>query len=50
MFRLKVKQGKRWKTGIVTYGTYIEAQTRQIELEIFGIQSKIVDNLGGAIN
>lgn len=47
MFRLKVKNGKKWITGINVYSTMLEVQTRQLELELVGIKSKIVDKNGG---
>ena len=46
MFRLKVKQGKKWKIGIVEYPTILAAQTRQLELELLGIKTKLCDNTG----
>lgn len=51
MYRLKVKiSSRRWKTGINTYETYLEAQIRQEELRLIGIKSIIVNGLGGQIN
>lgn len=48
-YRLKVKQGRKWRIGIVEYNTFLEAQIRQEELRLIGITSKIVNNLGGEI-
>ena len=51
MFRLKVKVNKmNWKLGIVIYESYLDAQIRQEELRLVGIQSKIVDSIGGDID
>ena len=50
MFKLKVKVGKRkWKIGIKEYDTYLDAQIRQEELKLKGIQSIIIDDIGGKI-
>lgn len=49
-YRLKVKMGKaRWKLGIIIYDSYENAKARQVELRAYGITSKIVDELGGAL-
>lgn len=49
MFRLKVKNGRKWIIGRVVYSSMLEAQTRKLELELVGIKSKVVDNLGGEL-
>lgn len=49
MYRLKVKSGRTWKLGIVTYDTYLDAQIRQEELRLAGIKSVIVDRIGGRV-
>lgn len=46
MYRLKVKQGRKWRIGIVEYPTILDAQTRQLELELLGIKSKLCDAAG----
>lgn len=50
-FRLKVQVSKReWKTGIVVYDTFEEAQTRQKKLKsVHNINSIIVDEFGGQL-
>lgn len=45
-YRLKIKQGRNWRIGIVEYPNILEAQTRQLELELIGIQSKLCDSTG----
>lgn len=50
MYRLKVKQGKRWRNGRVEYPTILAAQTRQLELELLGIRSKVCDFTGKEID
>jgi hypothetical protein len=47
MYRLKVKQGNRWKLGIRLYNTYEDAIIRQTELAKVGITSRVVDKIGG---
>lgn len=49
-YRLKVLRGKKWVLGVVEYPSYLEVQTRQLELELVGINSKIVDSIGGKVN
>jgi hypothetical protein len=49
MYRLKVKIGRSWKIGRVLYSSYLEAQTRQIELSLIGANSIIVNSEGGEI-
>lgn len=49
MYRLKVRRGKKWVLGVNVYDTILVAQTRQVELELVGIQSMIVDRIGSKI-
>lgn len=49
MYRLKVKIGKQWRLGLVTYKTYLDAQIRQEELKLIGTKSIIVDKNGGIL-
>ena len=46
-YRLKVNVCGKWIIGRVTYNSYIEAQIRQEELRLNGIESKVVDSIGG---
>ena len=46
-YRLLVKVGRSWKHGKVVYDSYLEAQIRQEELRLNGIESKVVDSIGG---
>ena len=46
MFRLKVKVGRRWKIGIVTYDSYDDAMARVEDLKNKGISSKVVSKTG----
>lgn len=49
-FRLKVQVTKKmWKTGIKVYNTIEDAKVRQEELKLVGINSIIVDELGGKL-
>lgn len=48
-YRLKVLRGRKWVLGINEYTTYLEAQTRQLELELVGIKSRLVDHIGGEL-
>lgn len=49
-YRLNVKVTKRkWMIGIVEYETYLDAQIRKEELRLIGIESIIVNHLGGKI-
>jgi len=49
-YRLNVKVNKKVnKLGINIYGTYLEAQIRQEELQLMKITSNIVDELGGKL-
>ena len=41
IFRLKVKFGKKWRWGLNDY-TLEQAQKRQLEMSIVGIETKIV--------
>lgn len=49
-YRLKVKQGRKWRIGQVVYNNYIDAQIRQEELRLIGIKSKVIDSIGGELN
>ena len=47
-FRLKVRVSKNdWRTGLVVYNTYEEAENRKKELRAHRIESIIVDEFGG---
>lgn len=46
-YRLKVNVCGKWIIGRVIYNSYIEAQIRQEELRLNGIESKVVDSIGG---
>lgn len=46
-YRLKVNVCGKWIIGRVIYDSYIEAQIRQEELRLNGIESKVVDSIGG---
>lgn len=49
-YRLNVKVSKRmWKIGLPVYNTIEEAKERQAELRMVGIDSIIVDELGGKL-
>ncbi len=42
MYRLRLRdRGNIWRTGIIVYATYLEAQIRQEELRLKGIKSVI---------
>lgn len=49
-YRLKVKQGRRWRIGIAEYSTILLAQTRQLELELLGIKSRVCGNDGKEVH
>ena len=42
MFRIDIKMGKIWKTGIRTYPSHEEAKSRQNELCKMGMKTRIV--------
>ena len=42
MFRLEIKRGRKWYTGIREYSTHKEAKLRKEELCGLGIQAEIV--------
>ena len=46
-YRLKVNVCGKRIIGRVVYNSYIEAQIRQEELRLNGIESKVVDSIGG---
>ena len=46
-YRLKVNVCGKWIIGRIIYNSYIEAQIRQEELRLNGIESKVVDSIGG---
>ena len=48
-YRLKVNVCGKWIIGRVIYNSYIEAQIRQEELRLNGIESKVVDSIGGDV-
>lgn len=49
-YRLRVNvTSKVTKLGINVYDTFLKAQTRQLELDMIGIKSVVVDEFGGKI-
>lgn len=49
MFRLLIKNGRKWKHGIIVYKSFEDASARKSQLEEIGMKVKITDKNGGPV-